>query len=67
MQRIGLRIENLEARHDGDAVPHELLVRYIRPGDMACVSEARLNLRTGETVETTFIPDDLAALDTLNR
>lgn len=59
MQRIERRIESLEAQHGDEAEPNIIVVKYIRPGDMACTKEVRLNLTTGETVETTFIQDDV--------
>lgn len=58
MATIEQRIENLEMKLGAlDDLFDAITVRFIRPGDLACVSEIRME-RGKAPVETMF-PDDL--------
>lgn len=57
MQKIEQRIEKLEAKHTTEGLFDEILIRYIRPGDMACVAECRTDLKSGKTTVTQFIDE----------
>lgn len=45
--KIEQRIERLEAKHENGAKLGEIVVRFILPGDMACVNE--LHFKIGDS------------------
>lgn len=57
MQKIEQRIERLEAQHDTVGKFDAIVWRIIRPGDMACVAEHRIDLKTGKRTITQFIEE----------
>ncbi len=55
MSVIMKRIERLEVKRVGGAKPFaEIVRRIIRPGDMACVTEHRIDLKAGQRTVTRF-------------
>lgn len=57
MQKIEQRIEKLETKHEAGNLFDEILIRIIRPGDMACVAEHRCIIGTGEWTRTQLIDE----------
>jgi hypothetical protein len=55
MQKIEQRIEKLEAKHEVEGMFEKIVIRLIRPGDMACIAEHRCIIGTGEWTRTQLI------------
>lgn len=52
--KIEQRIERLEAQHENGKRLSEIVIRFIRPGDMACVDEHHLKI--GASISETKEP-----------